>query len=61
MLGCYVGSVEKYHNYVEKDLRYRVFFMVFFSTFNVAIMDNVGLTTFRVRETDLYILSAVEV
>ena len=35
--GILLGHVEKYPNYVEKELRYRVFFMVFFSTFNVAI------------------------
>ena len=36
-LATFWGAVEKYPNYVEKYLRYRVFFMVFFSTFNVAV------------------------
>ena len=31
------GAIEKYPNYVEKYLCHRDFFMVFFSTFNVAI------------------------
>ena len=36
LTGDVVGFVEKYPNYVEKDLCYRVFFMVFFPMFNVA-------------------------
>ena len=32
-----IGSDKKYARYVEKDLHYRIFFMVLFPMFNVAI------------------------